>query len=275
MSRRGVPALLFSAGAAEARAQARRLVAKILSVTFVASGQAPAQRGKASHRGHRGHGGGLGLVAKFHRSHRSVRASAGRNGHTEQSQVFIFFFFGVPSIVPVTIELPDLDSQTRFNIARWAEVLADPALAQLPHRIETDQHGHLLMSPPPAPIHGRRQAHIAGLLRQLLPEGIAFSECPISTAGGVKAVDVAWLAPERPENISQLTLFERAPEICAEIVSPSNSRSEISEKRALYFDAGATEVWVCALDGSLSFFVSPRDQLPASSICPAFPDRIP
>ena len=155
--------------------------------------------------------------------------------------------------MPITIELPDLDSQTEFNLARWAEVLADPTLARLPHRIETDQHGHILMSPPPAPIHGRRQAHIAGLLRQLLPDGIAFSECPVSTAGGVKAIDVAWLAPERPENISQLTLFERAPEICVEIVSPSNSRSEINEKRALYFDAGAAEVWVCALDGSISF----------------------
>jgi hypothetical protein len=106
--------------------------------------------------------------------------------------------------VPITIELPDLESQTEFNLARWAEVLADPTLTTLPHRVETDQHGHILMSPPPAPIHGRHQAHIAGLLRQFLPDGIAFSECPLSTAGGVKAIDVAWLAPERSEDISRL-----------------------------------------------------------------------
>jgi Uma2 family endonuclease len=177
--------------------------------------------------------------------------------------------------VPITIELPDLDSQTEFNLARWAEILADPTLARLPYRIETDQHGHILMSPPPAPIHGRRQAHISGLLRQLLPGGIAFSECPLSTAGGVKAIDVAWLAPERSEDINRLTLFERAPEICVEIVSPSNSRSEITEKRALYFDAGAAEVWVCNLEGSISFFVTPDNHVPISSICPAFPSRIP
>jgi len=177
--------------------------------------------------------------------------------------------------VPITIELPDLESQTEFNLSRWAEVLADPTLAKLPHRIETDQHGHILMSPPPAPIHGRRQAHISGLLRQFLPGGIAFSECPLSTAGGVKAIDVAWLAPERSEDINRLTLFERAPEICVEIVSPSNSRSEITEKRALYFDAGAVEVWVCNLDGSISFFVALHNQLRASSICPAFPGSVP
>ena len=177
--------------------------------------------------------------------------------------------------MPITIELPERISQTEVNLARWAEVLADRTLAGLPHRIETDQHGHILMSPPPAPLHGQRQIHIGVLFHQLLPGGKTVSECPLSTAGGVKAIDVAWLAPERPENISQLILFERAPEICVEIVSPSNSRSEINEKRALYFDAGATEVWVCALDGSVSFFVSPDHQLPTSSICPSFPDRIP
>jgi Uma2 family endonuclease len=184
-------------------------------------------------------------------------------------------FLAYLQAVPITIELPDLESQTEFNLSRWAEVLADPTLAKLPHRIETDQHGHILMSPPPAPIHGRRQAHISGLLRQFLPGGIAFSECPLSTAGGVKAIDVAWLAPERSEDINRLTLFERAPEICVEIVSPSNSRSEITEKRALYVDAGAVEVWVCNLDGSISFFVALHNQLRASSICPAFPGSVP
>jgi Uma2 family endonuclease len=67
----------------------------------------------------------------------------------------------------------------------------------------------------------------------------------------------------------------RAPELCIEILSPSNSASEINEKRALYFDAGAAEVWVCNLDGSITFFVSPDHQITASSICPAFPGRIP
>jgi Uma2 family endonuclease len=184
-------------------------------------------------------------------------------------------FFGVLSMVPVTIQLLDVDSQTEFNLARWEQVLADTTLATLSYRIETDQHGHILMSPLPAPLHGQRQIQIGVLFHQLLPAGRIVSECPLSTAGGVKAIDVAWLDPGRPENNSQLILFERAPEICVEIVSSSNSRSEITEKRALYFDAGAAEVWVCALDGSISFFVSPHQQLPASSICPPFPVRIP
>jgi hypothetical protein len=58
-----------------------------------------------------------------------------------------FFISGVCSAVPITIELPDLKSQTAFNLARWAEILADPRLAKLPERIETDRHGHILMTP--------------------------------------------------------------------------------------------------------------------------------
>ena len=105
--------------------------------------------------------------------------------------------------------------------------------------IETDQHGYLVMSPPPAPLHGQRQVDVALLLRQLVPKGRTLSECPVSTAAGVKAIDVAWLAPGRTENIPRLTLFERAPDICVEILSPSNSAAEIDQKRALYFEAGA------------------------------------
>ena len=188
---------------------------------------------------------------------------------------FIFSFPGVPSTVPITFEMPERVSQTKFNLERWAEILTDPALAKLPNRIETDRHGHILMSPAPAFRHSRRQGHVIHLLNELLPGGRTLPECPVSTADGVKAIDVAWLAANRPEIAEDPQVLTCAPEICVEIFSPSNSLSEINEKRTLYFDAGAAEVWVCAVDGSISFFVSPHQQSPASSICPGFPDRIP
>jgi Uma2 family endonuclease len=177
--------------------------------------------------------------------------------------------------VPITIELPDLKSQTAFNVARWTEILADRHLAKLPERIETDRHGHIIMSPPPASRHSRRQARIAALLERLLPQGTAFTECPISTADGVKATDVAWLSPQHPEHQQDPPLFTRAPQICVEILSPSNTPAEINEKRTLYFDAGAAEVWICNLDGSMSFLLGPDHQASTSALCPEFPDRIP
>ena len=69
-------------------------------------------------------------------------------------------------------------------------------------------------------------------------------------------------------------LLTRAPEICIEVLSPSNSAAEIAEKRALYFDAGAAEVWICNRDGSFAFFSGPDHQIPRSVICPLFPERI-
>ena len=176
----------------------------------------------------------------------------------------------------ITIQLPDLAEQTKLNLARWTEILADPELAELSFCVETDQHGHLVMTPPPAPIHGNRQARIGALLVQLLPRGETFTECPVSTAGGVKSADVAWIAPHRSEKMADLVLFERAPEICVEVLSPSNYPAEIKERRALYFDAGASEVWICNLDGSMSFFVGPCHlESSTSALCPTFPSRIP
>jgi hypothetical protein len=60
----------------------------------------------------------------------------------------ILSFLAHHLFVPITIELPDLASQTGFNLARWTEILGDPGLAKLPDRIETDRHGHILMTPP-------------------------------------------------------------------------------------------------------------------------------
>ena len=78
--------------------------------------------------------------------------------------------------MPVTIQLHPSQRQSAFNLERWAQLLADPDLARLPHRIETDRHGHILMSPPPAPSHGVKQAKIATLFDQLLPKGVVITE---------------------------------------------------------------------------------------------------
>ena len=70
----------------------------------------------------------------------------------------------------LTIALRAQPAQTAFNLRRWGELLADPELARVEGRLETDRHGHILMA-------------------------------------------------------------------------------EIREKAALYFDAGAREVWLCNTDG--------------------------
>ncbi len=43
---------------------------------------------------------------------------------------------------------------------------------------------------------------------------------------------------------------------------------------SLYFDAGALEVWVCEISGSMKFFGANQTNLRASKLCPDFPEQI-
>jgi Uma2 family endonuclease len=175
----------------------------------------------------------------------------------------------------LTIELPTQREQTAFNLRRWSELLSDPELAKIEGRIETDRYGHIIMSPPPAPSHGSYQSEISHLLRETLSEGRVISECPISTADGVKAADVAWASPECMRNLGNRACFPESSDICVEVLSPSNSQAEIEEKTALYFDAGAKEVWVCSRSGAMRFYDSAKSRLMKSSrLCPAFPKQV-
>jgi Uma2 family endonuclease len=175
----------------------------------------------------------------------------------------------------LTLELPTHKAQTAFNLRRWAEVLADPEWARFEGRVETDRYGHVIMSPPPAPSHGSFQSEIAYLLRGFFDHGRVITECPISTADGVRAADVAWASPGLMAQLGRQVCFPRAPEICVEVISPGNTEAEIEEKMALYFDAGAKELWTCSESGAISFFnARSRRPLRASQLCPQFPKRI-
>jgi Uma2 family endonuclease len=69
--------------------------------------------------------------------------------------------------------------------------------------------------------------------------------------------------------------FPRAPEICVKVLSPSNTLPEIREKMALYFDAGAKEVWLCKKSGLIEFFIGTASaSAKASILCPKFPARV-
>jgi Uma2 family endonuclease len=173
------------------------------------------------------------------------------------------------------IELPSQAGQTRFNLRRWDELQTDPVLAKIEGRIETDRHGQIIMSPPPAPSHGSYQVWISHLLVKFMPGGRVLTECPISTADGVRAADIAWASSEKMRELGNCSCFPKAPEICVEVLSPGNTQVEMADKTALYFDAGAMEVWWCDMNGSTKFLS--RDvhaPLNKSKLCPKFPKRV-
>lgn len=176
----------------------------------------------------------------------------------------------------VLSSLPVIKDQTAFNLDRWDELCADPIWVDIDGKIETDRHGQIIMNLPAEPGHGGWQAGIVIALSRSLEGGKIIVECPVSTSEGVKVPDVAWVSAKRRKAIGGRTAFSAAPEICIEVLSPSNTRNEIEEKRRLYFEAGANEVWICERDGRLRFFLNaaPTRAAAASALCPRMPRRI-
>ena len=175
----------------------------------------------------------------------------------------------------LTIKLPSQRAQTDFNLRRWAELLEDPELAKIEGRVETDRFGYVIMSPPPAARHGSYQSEISFLLRSLMQDGRVLTECPISTPMVSAPLMEAWASPECMKELGNRVCFARSPEICVEVLSPGNTDTEIREKMALYFDAGAKEVWLCENSGKMKFFLSPTaSSARASKLCADFPAQI-
>ena len=57
------------------------------------------------------------------------------------------------------------------------------------------------------------------------------------------APDVAYLSAERAKPLTE-KFGTIAPDLAVEVVSPSNSADEMTEKTALYFEAGSRQVWI-------------------------------
>lgn len=135
----------------------------------------------------------------------------------------------------------------------WQEVCNDPSLRDLPYKIELNEWGQIVMSPASSR-HGMLQGLLIDALNRLKKDGLGFPECPIQTSKGVKVPDVVWVTSQFLREHTDETPFSKAPEICIEVLSPSNTRQEMLEKSELYFAHGTQEVWLCDEQGNLSFY---------------------
>jgi Putative restriction endonuclease len=129
----------------------------------------------------------------------------------------------------------------------WRALADDATLADLPYKIETDRWGGLRMSPARNE-HSRVARTVSKLLESRLG-GEAITEVAILTHIGVKVADVAWCSERFMAQSWNAEVLTRAPEICVEIVSPSNSRADMLEKVAAYLAVGAVEVWLVSQQG--------------------------
>jgi len=155
---------------------------------------------------------------------------------------------------------------------RWQDIVHDPTLHNLSHKVETNARGQILLSPH-TNRHSKQQKSIQTLLDTHTAGGESYPEYAIATPQGVKTPDVVWTSAERERAMDQTgdptTL---APEICVEIMSETNTQAELQEKRRLYLDAGAREVWIVSEDGRIRFFG--EEEREQSKIAPDCPNHV-
>jgi Uma2 family endonuclease len=151
----------------------------------------------------------------------------------------------------------------------WQEVCEHPNLRNLPFKIELTETGQILMSP----VKVSHSAYQGEMIRTLPKKGKVLAECAIATRLGTKVADVAWVSRQRFKRLQHETECSIAPEICIEVCSAGNTKAEIEQKRTLYFEQGAQEVWVCDQMGEIQFY-NIDGILGKSRLFPKFPQRI-
>ena len=150
----------------------------------------------------------------------------------------------------------------------WASVIDNPLFRDLPFKIELNRFGQILMSPA-SNKHGQIQSRTVVALDRHKRGGEVITECSVQTSDGVKVADVAWVSDDFIARFGYETPYPKAPEVCVEIISPSNSQAEIEHKIELYLAKGALEVWVVDEDEDVAVH-SHLDKLADSEVVPGF-----
>jgi Uma2 family endonuclease len=132
-------------------------------------------------------------------------------------------------------------------IRRWRSLADDPTS---PDHYELTQFGELIVSPRPTTGH-QGIAFEVGLqiVSQLGPR--AATEVGVLTDRGIRVPDVVWMPAERWAACKGQTPLEVLPDVCVEVLSPSNTREEIDMKIAAYLRGGAREAFIVGLKGEV------------------------
>ena len=157
----------------------------------------------------------------------------------------------------------------------WQRVLDDPHLRDLPYKVETTETGQIILSPH-KPRHSHAQTRITDLMRDHATQpGERAVEFAVETHKGVKVPDVVWMSEERWDTMpDDVEASPFAPEICVEVLSSANTDAQMEEKRRLYFEHGAREVWLCDEDGEMTFYMAVVESVARSRLMPEFPLNI-
>jgi Uma2 family endonuclease len=111
--------------------------------------------------------------------------------------------------------------------------------------------GEIVAMPGPGLEHGEVQGNVWGVIKDFLranPLGRVFVESGVVTERGpdtVRGPDVSYYSKERLALDKRVTGYhDQPPDLCVEVVSPSNTVHELKAKAKEYLFAGVRVVWI-------------------------------
>ncbi len=111
--------------------------------------------------------------------------------------------------------------------------------------------GEIVAMPPTGYEHGQVQANVAFLIMAFLktnPIGRVVIESGVITERGpdtVRGPDISYYSIEKvPRDRRIVGYHELPPDLCVEVLSPSNTKKQLRDKIKEYFTAGVRMVWV-------------------------------
>jgi Uma2 family endonuclease len=109
------------------------------------------------------------------------------------------------------------------------------------------RHGKLVAVTRPKLKHHLIQARLRDLLKAIAPAG-AFVEYEVAFRAlpeyELRVADVAYISSERMSKVDPDDNIRGAPDLVVEVLSPSNTATEIYDKEKLCLENGAQEFWV-------------------------------
>jgi Uma2 family endonuclease len=136
------------------------------------------------------------------------------------------------------------------------------------------RHGELISLPPPEYDHFMMQQLLRDLLdRAAAGRGRAYTESSFRTRpdNDFRVADVAYSSAERWVRNKGNRYFDGAPDLVIEVLSPSNTATEISDRRTVCLESGSQEFWVVdsklrridvSTPDGLSVTYKPGDEIP-------------
>jgi Uma2 family endonuclease len=146
--------------------------------------------------------------------------------------------------------------------------------------------GRIVAMSPAGFTHGKIEGRFYQALAQFADEHglgqVAVGEVGVYTQRNpdtVRGADVVYISHERYQQVTSGSFLDVAPEIIVEVMSPSNTWSEVTQKLREYFAAGVDLVWVADPEVNIVYAYrsltdvrefTEEDDLPGDDILPDF-----